>query len=318
MGYKKNTWAVYDETVPDLQQPNSFITKAKLDHIENGIENAVTDLQMGEVSSGYEAKCELVEDAEDPTIKRINITIPKQISWIFSSKELHDKDTSPIGTMPNDNVLDVKGNLFKVILNDLGEYRLEYKMNLKGSTGLQGPAGAQGLPGTDGKDGSDGKNGNKWVYAYKNVVEGEDAPDEATAGDYVLDDEGDVFLVKEDLTCTKFLNIKGADGRDALNDYNLTIGEVTIGDTASAEITADHKLNLTIPKGDTGAAGIPGTNGKDGAKGDKGDQGDPGKNGKDGVGIENVTSELESDGKTIVFSFILNNGKVKTTAVTLP
>lgn len=318
MGYKKNTWTVYDETVPDIQQPNSFITKAKLDHIEKGIEDAVTDLQMGEVSSGYEAKCELVEDAEDPTIKRINITIPKQISWIFSVKELHDKDTSPIGTMPNDNVLDVKGNLFTVVLNELGEYRLEYKMNLKGSTGLQGPAGAQGLPGSAGKDGINGKDGNKWVYAYKNVVEGENAPEGAVAEDYVLDDEGDIFVVKEDLTVTKLLNIKGADGRDALNDYNLTIGEVAIGDTASAEITADHKLNLTIPKGDTGAAGIPGTNGKDGAKGDKGDQGDPGINGKDGVGIRDITSDLEDDGKTIVFTFTLDNGKTKTTAVTLP
>lgn len=318
MGYQKNTWTVYDELIPDIQQPNSFITKAKLDHIEQGIENAVTDLQMGEVSSGYEAKCELVQDANDPTIKRLNMIIPKQISWTFSTKELHDKGTSPIGTMPNDIVLDVKGNIFSVVKNDLGEYRLEYKMNIKGSTGLQGPAGPQGLTGENGKDGTNGKDGNKWVYAYKNVVEGEEAPETAITGDYVLDNEGDIFLVKDDLTVTKLLNIKGADGKDAINDFNLTIGEVTIGDTASAEITSDHKLNLTIPKGDTGASGIPGTNGKDGAKGEKGDQGSPGINGKDGVGISNITSSLESDGKTIVFTFTLDNGKTKTTAVTLP
>ena len=111
-GYQKNTWTVYDETIPDIQQPNSFITKAKLDHIERGIESAITALEMGEVNEGFEAKCEIVTDAEDPTIKRINMVIPKAVSWIYSKKELHDKETSPIGTIPNDMILDVKGNIF--------------------------------------------------------------------------------------------------------------------------------------------------------------------------------------------------------------
>ena len=33
---------------------------------------------------------------------------------------------------------------------------------------------------------------------------------------------------------------------------------------------------------------------------------------------KNIASNLESDGKTIVFTFTLDNGKTKTTAVTLP
>lgn len=315
MGYNKNTWTVYDETIPDIQQPNSFITKAKLDHIENGIASAITDLQIGEVSKGFEPKCELVTDEEDPTIKRINMVIPKEVSWIFSSKELYDKETAPIGTLPNDIVLDIKGNIFSVVLNDNREYKLEKKMNIKGATGLSGPAGPQGLPGIDGIDGQNGKDGNRWVYAYKNLVDGEGAPDTCNIGDFVLDSEGDVFDVLEDMTVHKLLNIKGA---DATNDFSLKIGTVTIGDTASAEIINGNTLNLTIPKGDTGSAGLPGIDGRDGQKGDQGEKGDPGLDGEDGVGISNIESSLESDGKTIVFTFYLTNGTTKTTAVTLP
>jgi len=91
MGYNKNTWTVYDDAIPDIQQPNSFITKAKLDHIEKGIESAITELLIGEVSEGFEAKCEIFQDSDDPTIKRLNMIIPRKVSWIFSEKELDQK-----------------------------------------------------------------------------------------------------------------------------------------------------------------------------------------------------------------------------------
>lgn len=319
MGYKKNTWTVYDQTVPDIKQPNSFITKAKLDHIENGIEDAVTDIQLGTVTKGLEYKCEIVPDEKDDTIKRLNITFKKEVSWIYSSQELFDKQVAPLGCAPEDYVLDSKGNIFTVIINqDDQQYRLEKKINIKGATGLQGPAGPQGISGLDGKDGKDGKDANKWIYADKNIVEGEGAPEEADPGDFVLDDEGDIFEVLEDMTCHKLLNIKGASGKDATGDFKLTIGEVTIGDTASAEITSDNKLNLTIPKGDTGAAGLPGADGIPGERGEKGDKGDNGKDGVNGVGITNIIAELESDGKTIKFTFALDDGSSKTAAVTLP
>lgn len=54
---------------------------------------------------------------------------------------------------------------------------------------------------------------------------------------------------------------------------NLTIGTVTSGSTASATIE-NGKLNLVLPKGDTGAKGEAGPKGDAGAKGDKGDTGD--------------------------------------------
>ena len=318
MGYQKNKWTVYDNTIPDKMQPDSFITKRKLDRIENGIESAITDLQMGEVSKGFEAKCEIVADTVDPSIKRINMVIPKEISWIFSEKELHDNEIAPYGSFPNDKIIDIKGNIFSVILNDNDEYRLDLHINIKGATGVSGPAGPQGLPGMDGKDGENGKDANKWVYAENNLVEGETAPSDANIGDFVFDTEGDVFEVLKDLTVHKLINIKGADGKDASMEYRLEIGEVTIGDTASAEITSDNKLNLTIPKGETGVAGTPGMDGKDGEKGEPGEKGDPGKDGKDGVGISDISSDLEDDGKTITFNFLLDNGSLITSAVTLP
>lgn len=318
MGYKKNTWTVYDETIPKNQQPNSFITKAKLDHIEEGIESSITDLQIGEVSEGIEADCQIYTDPEDATIKRLNIVIPKKVSWIFSTKELHDKETAPIKTFPGDMILDIRGNIFSVILNDIGEYRLDKKMNIKGDTGPSGPAGPQGLPGIDGSNGNDGKDANRWIYVDKAIVQGEGSPDNANIGDFILDNKGDVFEVLQDMTLNKLISIKGEDGKTTVNDFHLEIGEVNTGDTASAEIVDGNKLNLTIPKGDTGATGLPGIDGKDGEKGEQGEKGDPGNAGKDGVSITNVTSNLESDGKTIVFTFYFSDGNNKTTAVTLP
>lgn len=318
MGYQKNKWTVYDKTIPDNMQPDSFITKRKLDNIEKGIESSITELIIGEVTKGFEAKCEIVTDTVDPSIKRLNMVIPKEVSWIFSEKELHDNEIAPYGSFINDKVIDIKGNIFTVILNDSGEYRLDLHINIKGATGVSGPAGPQGLPGADGKDGENGKDANKWVYHDDNLVEGETAPVTANVGDFVFDTEGDIFEVLEDLTVHKLINIKGSDGKDATSDYRLEIGEVNIGDTASAEITSDNKLNLTIPKGETGVAGTPGADGKDGEKGDPGEKGEPGENGKNGIGIIDITSNLEDDGKTITFTFFLDNGTSKTTAVTLP
>ena len=40
MSYLKNNWAVYNPDLPEEEQPDCFITKAKLDHMEEGIEAA--------------------------------------------------------------------------------------------------------------------------------------------------------------------------------------------------------------------------------------------------------------------------------------
>lgn len=317
-GYKKQEWTVYDESIPDIQQPNSFITKAKLNHIELGLEAAITDLQIGDINEGLEPKVEIITSKEDSTVKLLTFTFRHNANWLFSEKELLNTSTAPVGSVPGDIFLDAKGNVFKVVLIDTGEYRLNYMMNITGKTGMSGPAGPEGLPGKDGKDGEPGRNGTRIIWGNGNLVEGDLAPATAEIDDFVLDSEGDIFQVEEDMLLHKRLNIRGADGEDATNDFTLKIGEVTIGDTASAEIVNGNTLNLTIPRGETGAAGLPGTNGVDGKDGERGEPGEIGPSGKDGVGIENITADLDSDGKTIVFTFQLSDGNEKTAAVTLP
>ena len=257
MGYQKNTWTVYDKTTPDYKQPDSFITKKKLDNIEGGIAAAITDLQLGEISKGLDVKCEIITDENDPTIKRINLVVPREVSWHFSSQELHDNAIAPSNVYPNDIILDTKGNLFFVITNDSNEYRLDLQMNIKGSQGISGHTGPQGLPGLNGENGLDGKDGNRWIYIDTNLIEGDNVSSKANYQDLILDIQGNVFEVLEDLTVHYLINIKGQAGKDG-DMYQLEIGEVTIGDTASAEIV-NNKLNLTIPKGDPG---LSGTNGK--------------------------------------------------------
>ena len=137
-GYQKNTWELYNESIPVKDQPNAFITKRKLDNIESGIENAITDFQIGTVTKGADACCEIVADENDPSIKKINMVIPKEVSWLFSDVELHDGDIAPTGVAINDIILDSKGNIFNLTLNSNNNLILNKKLNI---TGNQGKAG---------------------------------------------------------------------------------------------------------------------------------------------------------------------------------
>ena len=163
-GYQPNTWEVYDESIPDYKQPDAFITKLKLDNIEKGIINAVTDFQIGTVSKGTEVYCEIIADEDDPSIKKINMVIPKEVSWLFSEAELQDQNIAPSGVMPNDIILDSKGNIFTITKNSNDVYILNKRINIKGTTGDIGP---QGLPGKDGKDGEE------YYLEIGNVVAGD-------------------------------------------------------------------------------------------------------------------------------------------------
>lgn len=184
MGYQKNTWTIYDATVPDKLQPDSFITKDKLDHIEGGIEGAITDFKIGTVNKGYNATCEIVTDDEDPTVKRINITIPKESSWLYYEYELYDKTITPIESYPGDFIIDSIGNVFEVFEDSDGNYRLNKKLNIIGATGDQGPQGEpgpqgpQGIQGPRGYKGEQGENG-KSAYEYWLTIEGNEGKSEA-------------------------------------------------------------------------------------------------------------------------------------------
>ena len=164
MGYEKNTWTIYDSTVPDKLQPNSFITKNKLDNIEDGIGNAVTDLKIGSVSKGHEISCEIVTDENDPTIKKLNLVVPKEVSWGTFNQELYDMTIAPEGYYPGDLVIDGNGTLFTVFLDTTdGSYRIQKSsisiVGPPGEQGEQGVQGPQGIPGPQGEQGVQGPPG---------------------------------------------------------------------------------------------------------------------------------------------------------------
>lgn len=79
----------------------------------------------------------------------------------------------------------------------------------------------------------------------------------------------------------------------------IQIGTVTTGEAgsqAAAEITGSdgsYTLNLTIPKGDTGAAGTPGANGADGA------DGEDGATGPAGAKITSLVINLDNSANTV-------------------
>lgn len=210
--YQKNTWVIYDENIPKYDQPDAFITKAKLDNIETGIENAITDFKIGTVTKGADVSCEIVADENDPSIKRINMVIPKEVSWLFSSYELQDQTVAPNGVSINDMILDVKGNIFTITTNSNGVYMLNKRTNIRGEKGETGDVGPDGKPGSDGKDGTDGQDGSRMIYIEQNLFDGEEAPDDAKVGDFVFDNECDVFEVLDTLTLRKLFNIRGVEG----------------------------------------------------------------------------------------------------------
>ena len=234
-GYQKNTWVVYNESIPKYEQPDAFITKKKLENIENGISNAVTDFQMGTISKGTNVFCEIISDENDPSIKRINMVIPKEVSWTFSEVELRDKSVAPTGIAINDMILDIKGNIFTVAENENGVYILNKRMNIKGTVGDQGQPGPEGKPGQDGENGKDGQDGCTLRYSNNNLFDGEEAPEESKVGDFVFDNESDVFEVTENLRLRKLFNIRGAEGPQGpagLSTYDLW---KSLGNAGNAE-----------------------------------------------------------------------------------
>ena len=77
MAYIKNKWEIFDPELPEEEQPDSFITKRKLDNIEEGIEaahelaeKAAGTLEIGEVVQGDEASAEIVDG-------KLNLVLPK-------------------------------------------------------------------------------------------------------------------------------------------------------------------------------------------------------------------------------------------------
>ena len=74
--YDKNRWEIHDPNKPNSEQPDAFIIKKKLDHIEEGIRIAHADLQIGTVTEGDTASAYIAYD-EDKNVRNLNLQIPK-------------------------------------------------------------------------------------------------------------------------------------------------------------------------------------------------------------------------------------------------
>ena len=150
MGYTRNNWETYDPNVPDIQQPDAFITKSKLDHIEKGIEQAVTDLVMGECKIGASASAGLDTSPNDKTIKVLNLTIPQANSWYHVSHEIVEGEAAPTGCIKGDFLIDTVSKVYKVD----SSLKAEYLMTIKGEPGSKGNDGTsiQNITSTLGDD----------------------------------------------------------------------------------------------------------------------------------------------------------------------
>lgn len=105
---------------------------------------------------------------------------------------------------------------------------------------------------------------------------------------------------------------KGDDGQSP----TITIGTVTKGDTAAATLTGtypNYVLNLTLPKGDTGATGATGATGPQGPQGSRGETGPQGLQGPQGAtgptgpkGADGIspTVEVSKSGKITTITIV--------------
>lgn len=151
----------------------------------------------------------------------------------------------------------------------------------KGAKGDTGPKGADGVQGQAGPKGDPGATPNLTIGT---VTTGTDAAATitGTAEAPVLN----LTLPKGEKGDKGDPGSSGSGGSSTGGDTtDLTIGTVTSGTTASAEIVGG-KLNLVLPKGDTGAKGDAGP------KGDVGDKGETGPAGPAGEGFTENAKHL--------------------------
>lgn len=75
--YTPNKWELYDQALPPEIQVNSYITKRKLEHMEDGIKNANIELVLGDVKIGTDENYGVkIEKDEVNETKRLHVTFP--------------------------------------------------------------------------------------------------------------------------------------------------------------------------------------------------------------------------------------------------
>lgn len=152
MSYLKNIWKIFNPDIPEDKQPDAFITKEKLDHMEEGIEvahqlaeNAKSEVEIGEVVSGETASAEIVD-------KKLNLVLPKgdkgndgqsaYTAWLLQGNDGSEEDfLNAIKGEPGKSA-------YQIWLDAGNEgTEEEFLLSLKGvdGTGFKGDPGEQGV-----------------------------------------------------------------------------------------------------------------------------------------------------------------------------
>jgi hypothetical protein len=211
---------------------------------EKGDTGATPNLIIGSVTSGETPNAIIAGTAETPML---NLVLPKG-----AKGEKGDTGATPnliIGSVTT-------GDTANAIITGTVEAPVLNLTLPKGAKGDTGPKGADGVQGQAGPKGDPGSTPNLTIGT---VTTGTDAAATitGTAEAPVLN----LTLPKGEKGDKGDPGSSGSGGSSTGGDAtDLTIGTVTSGTTASAEIVGG-KLNLVLPKGDTGAKGDAGPKG---------------------------------------------------------
>lgn len=208
---------------------------------EKGDTGATPNLIIGSVTSGETPNAIITGTAETPML---NLVLPKG-----AKGEKGDTGVTPVLTIGSVTT----GDTANAIITGTAEapaLNLTLPKGEKGDTGPKGADGVQGQAGPKGEKGDPGVTPNLTIGTVTTGTEAA-ATITGTAEAPVLN----LTLPKGDPGSS------GSGGSSTDGDTtDLTIGTVTSGTTASAEIVGG-KLNLILPKGDTGAKGDAGPKG---------------------------------------------------------
>lgn len=137
--YEKNRWELYNPQIPNEDQPHSFITKRKLDKMEQGIQDANIPLEVGEITVGGTGNVTITEDTKK-RVRKLNVSFPPA-----GKGEPGDDGKSAYDSWLN------AGNI------GTEQEFLDY---------LKGIDGKDGKDGIDGKDGEQGPAGESAYQAW--------------------------------------------------------------------------------------------------------------------------------------------------------
>ena len=277
MSYEKNQWIVYNPEIPDALQPHSFITKEKLDKMEQGIydshkmiDEIAPEIQIGEVTKGEFAEATIIDG-------KLNLVLPigpqGEVGPIGERGPKGDiGPQGPKGETGQDGVPGESAYQYWLNLGNTGSIE-DFLNNLKGEPGIQGEPG---LPGEQGPQGEPGPKGDKGDPGEKGEP-GEIGPQGETGPKGDKGDPGEPGPAGKD-------GEKGDPGIQGIQGIQGPKGDK--GDPGIQGIQGVPGLKGDPgeqgPKGEKGDPGIQGIQGDPGPAGPKGDKGDPGPQGPQG------------------------------------